>query len=60
MFVNLKVRTKLVILTVAAALSMCALGILNMSGMEKSYRQSVSSMKEVLYADYDQQIKGQV
>lgn len=39
---------------------MCALGILNMSGMEKSYRQSVSSMKEVLYADYDQQIKGQV
>lgn len=60
MFVNLKVRTKLVILTVAAALSMCALGILNMSGMEKSYQQSVSSMKEVLYADYDQQIKGQV
>lgn len=60
MFANLKVRTKLVILTVAAALSMCALGILNMSGMEKSYRQSVSSMKEVLYADYDQQIKGQV
>ncbi len=60
MFANLKVRTKLVILTVAAALSMCALGILNMSGMEKSYQQSVSSMKEVLYADYDQQIKGQV
>ena len=28
--------------------------------MEKAYQQSVSSMKEVLYNDYDAQIKGQV
>lgn len=60
MFANLKVRTKLVILAAVAALSLCAMGILNMSGMEKSYRQSVSGMKEVLYDDYDEQIKGQV
>lgn len=60
MFTNLKVRTKLVLLTAVAAVSMCAMGILNMRGMEKSYQQSVSSMKDVLYSDYDEQIKGQV
>lgn len=60
MFTNLKVRTRLVLLTAVAAVSMCAMGILNMSGMEKSYQQSVSSMKDVLYSDYDEQIKGQV
>lgn len=60
MFANFKVRTKLIILTAAAAISMCIMGILNMNGMDKSYEQSVSSMKQVLYDDYDVQIKGQV
>lgn len=60
MFGNLKVRTKLIILTAVAAAAMCIMGIMNMGSMEKSYQQSVSSMKEVLYADYDTQIKGQV
>ncbi len=60
MFSNLKVRTKLVILTGVAAVSMCVMGVMNMRGMEKSYLQAVSSMKDVLYDDYDAQIKGQV
>lgn len=60
MFGNLKVRTKLIILTVVAAVSMCVMGVMNMGSMEKAYQQSVSSMKEVLYNDYDAQIKGQV
>ena len=60
MLANLKVRTKLVLLTAVAAVSMCVMGIMNMAGMEKSYKHSVSSMKEVLYEDYDGQIKGQV
>ncbi len=60
MFANFKVRTKLIILTAAAAISMCMMGILNMNGMDQSYEQSVSSMKKVLYDDYDMQIKGQV
>ncbi len=60
MFGNLKVRTKLIILTVIAAASMGVIGILNLNGMQKSYDQSVSSMKTVLYSDYDAQIKGQV
>lgn len=60
MFTNLKVRTKLVILTAVAAVSMCVMGFMNMSSMEKAYQQSISSMKEVLYDDYDAQIKGQV
>ena len=60
MLANLKVRTKLVLLTAVAAVSMCVMGIINMAGMEKSYKHSVSSMEEVLYEDYDGQIKGQV
>lgn len=60
MFANLKVRTKLVILTVVAAVSMCVMGVMNIGSMEKSYNHSVSSMKEVLYEDYDGQIQGQV
>lgn len=60
MFRNLKVRTKLIILTAVAAVSMCIMGIMNMNGMEQSYQQSISSMKKVLYDDYDAQIKGQV
>lgn len=60
MFANLKVRTKLIILTAVAAISMCMMGILNMNGMDQSYEQSVASMKQVLYDDYDAQIKGQV
>lgn len=60
MFGNLKVRTKLIILTTVAAISMCIMSIMNIGNMEKSYQQSVSSMKEVLYNDYDAQIKGQV
>ena len=60
MLANLKVRTKLVLLTAVAAVSMCVMGIMNMAGMEKSYKHSVSSMTEVLYEDYDGQIKGQV
>ena len=60
MFSNLKVWIRLVLLTAVAAISMCAMGFLNMKGMEKSYQQSVSSMEEVLYKDYDEQIKGQV
>lgn len=60
MFANLKVRTKLILLTAVAAVSMCVMGIMNMNGMEQSYQKSVSSLKNVLYDDYDQQIKGQV
>lgn len=60
MFGNLKVHTKLIILTVVAAVSMCVMGVMSMGSMEKAYQQSVSSMKEVLYNDYDAQIKGQV
>ena len=60
MFTNLKVRTRLLLLTAVAAVALCVIGIMNMSGMEKSYQQSVSSMKDTLYADYDEQIKGQV
>lgn len=60
MFANLKVRAKLVILTLIAAVFMCAIGIMNLSVMNKSYEQSVVSMEKVLYDDYDTQIKGQV
>ncbi len=60
MFANLKVRTKLIILTAVAAVSMCVMGIMNMNSMEESYQQSISSMKQVLYDDYDAQIRGQV
>lgn len=60
MFANLKVRTKLIILTVIAAAAMCLMGIMNISIMQKSYQQSVNSMEKVLYDDYDTQIKGQV
>ena len=60
MFKNLKVRTRLIILTAVAAVAMCVMGIMNMNSMEKAYQQSISSMKEVLYDDYDAQIKGQV
>ncbi len=60
MFTNLKVRTKLIMLTAVAAVSMCVMGIMNMNSMEKSYQQSISSMRQVLYDDYDAQIKGQV
>lgn len=60
MFANLKVRTKLILLAAAAAISMCVMGLINMNGMEQSYKQSVSAMKKVLYADYDEQIQGQV
>lgn len=60
MFANLKVRTKLIILTAAAAISMLVMGIININGMNQSYEQSVSSIKELLYNDYDAQIKGQV
>lgn len=60
MFTNLRVRTRLILLTAVAAAAMCIMGLMNMNGMEKSYQQSVSSMKQVLYDDYDQQIKEQV
>ena len=60
MFTNLKVRIRLIILTSAAALCMCIMGFISMNGMEQSYQQSISSMKNVLYDDYDTQIKGQV
>ena len=60
MFTNLKVRIKLIILISAAALCMCIMGFISMNGMEQSYQQSISSMKNVLYDDYDTQIKGQV
>ncbi len=60
MFTNFKVRTKLIILTVVAGLALCIIGFMNMNSMEKSYFQSVSSMREMLYEDYDAQIMGQV
>lgn len=60
MFENLKVRTKLLILTGMAILSMIVMEIVNMSRMEQSYQQSVESMEKTLYEDYDEQIKGQV
>ncbi len=60
MFSNFKVRTKLIILTGVAALAMFVTGMMNMFGMEKSYLQAVSAMKDVMYNNYDAQIKGQV
>lgn len=60
MFANLKVRIKLIILAAVAAVAMCVMGVLNISGMEQSYQQSVSTMKKVLYDDYDEQIRGQI
>lgn len=60
MFENLKVRTKLLVLTGMAILSMIVMEIVNMSRMEQSYQQSVESMEKALYEDYDEQIKGQV
>ena len=60
MFANLKVRTKLIILTAVAAISMCIMGLINMNGMNQSYQQSIDSMKNVLNDDYDEQIKSQV
>ena len=39
MFTNLRVRTRLILLTAVAAVAMCIMGVMNMSGMEKSYRQ---------------------
>lgn len=60
MFKHLKVRTKLIILTAIAVISMFVMSLANRSDMEKSYQQSVSTMNTVLYADYDSQIKGQV
>lgn len=60
MFENLKVRTKLLVLTGMAILSMIVMEIVNMSRMEQSYQQSVESMEKTLYEDYDEQIKGQV
>ena len=44
MFKNLRVRTRLILLTAVAAAAMCIMGLMNMNGMEKSYQQSVSSM----------------
>ena len=60
MLINLKVRTRLIILTSAATLAMCVMGLISMNGMEQSWRQSVSSMEQVLFDDYDAQIRGQV
>lgn len=60
MFANLKVRTRLILLTAVAAVSMCVMGVMNMKGMEQSYQQSVSSLENALYDDYDEQIKAQV
>ncbi|WP_075720479.1 methyl-accepting chemotaxis protein [Roseburia sp. 499] len=60
MFANLKVRTKLILLVVIAIVSMIIMEIVNMSRMEESYKQSVESMREELYSDYDEQIQGQV
>lgn len=60
MFKHLKVRTKLIILTAVAVISMCVMGLINQNDMEKSYQQSVSTMNTVLYDDYDAQIKDQV
>lgn len=60
MFANLNVRTKLILLVVVAVISMSVLELINVSRMEESYEQSIESIKEVLYEDYDEQIKGQV
>lgn len=60
MFTNLKVRTRLLLLTAVAAVSLCLMGMLNMNGMDQSYKQAVSSMKQLLHTDYDEQLKGQV
>ena len=40
MFANLKVRTRLIILTAVAAISMCILGFINMAGGGKGFYQS--------------------
>lgn len=60
MFGNMKVRTKLLVLTGVAIISMIVMEIVNISRMEQSYQQSVESMEKALYEDYDEQIKGQV
>lgn len=60
MFQNLKVRTKLILLVVLAIVSMSILEVVNILRMEASYNQSVKSMEDALYKDYDEQIQGQV
>ena len=60
MFQNLKVRTKLIFLVALAMVAMIVMEVFNISRMQKSYEQSVTSMETALYEDYDEQIKGQV
>lgn len=60
MFINVKVRTKLMALVGLAVVFMSVLQIVNLIKMEHSYEQSVESMEKTLYDDYDEQIEGQV
>lgn len=60
MFANLKVRTKLILVVVIAIGFMISMESVNMLKMEQSYNYSTKSMREALYNDYDEQIKGQV
>ncbi|MGN0350860.1 MAG: methyl-accepting chemotaxis protein [Roseburia sp.] len=60
MFANLKVRTKLILVVVIAIGFMISMESVNMLKMEQSYNYSAESMREALYNDYDEQIKGQV
>lgn len=60
MFANLKVRTKLILVVVIAIGFMIGMESVNMLKMEQSYNYSTKSMREALYNDYDEQIKGQV
>lgn len=60
MFGNLKVRTKLILLVILAVVSMSVMEVVNLLRMQISYNKSVATTKEVLYSDYDEQIKEEV
>lgn len=59
MFCNLKVRTKLILLSVIAMAGLLGIGLFSWNRMAYSYDMSVQTMRQTLYDDYDEQIKGE-
>lgn len=57
---NLKVRSKMLILIFVMLLSILFIALFNMNQSDKTYQNSIKSMKDTLYDDYDTQIKNQV
>lgn len=59
MFRNLKVRTKLIFLSVIAMLGLLGVGLFALNRMSYSYELSVQMMEQTLNDDYDEQIQGE-